>query len=92
MNEPTTPFIYYTQDGRSVRQGHITVTPRAQVIGLRLPFAALIWNRPLGVTVTNEQTNSHHYQPITDPTRLVQWGLYGVVVLLLLINLRKRKA
>ncbi|MFO7537636.1 MAG: hypothetical protein R6X32_06200 [Chloroflexota bacterium] len=84
MSKPTSPFLYYTHDGHTVRQGHLAVTPRSQVIGLKFPFAALIWNRPLGVTIVNEQSKTQHYQPIIDVTRLTQWGFYAVVLLLLI--------
>jgi hypothetical protein len=90
MSEPNSIFLYYTRDGRSVRQGDLTITPHSQVIGLKLPFAALIWNRPAGVTVIDERTNTSHYQPIIDVTRLAQWGFYAVMLFLLLINLKKR--
>jgi hypothetical protein len=92
MSKLTSPFLYYTRDGRSVRQGHLTITPRSQVIGVQLPFAALVWNRPIDVTIVDEQTNSSRYQPIHDITRLVQWGFYGVMLFLLLVNLKKRSA
>lgn len=90
MSKLTSPFLYYTRDGRSVRQGHRIITPRSQVIGVRLPFAAFVWNRPIGVTIVDEQANNSHYQPINDITRLVQWGLYGTSLLVLAISLKKR--
>lgn len=92
MSKQRSPFLYYTRDGRSVRQGHLVITPRSQVIGVQLSFAALVWNRPIGVTIVDEQTNRSHYQPIQDNTRLAQWGLYGLMLLVFLISLRKRSA
>lgn len=89
MNEPTTPFIYYTHDSQSVRLGPITITPRSQVIGLRLPFLNLIWNRPVGVKIYDLRDHSHNYQPIIDLTRLIQWGLYALVLLVWLLTLKK---
>jgi hypothetical protein len=79
-------FLYQTYDGRPLRQGALLVTPRSQVIGLRLPFLSLIWNRPVGVWVQAEQSETGQFQPIVDVTRLIQWGLYGLLFLLLLAN------
>jgi hypothetical protein len=90
MSKLTSPFIYYTHDGRSVRQGHLMITPRSQAIGVQSPFGALVWNRPVGITIVDKQTNSSHYQPINDITRLVQWSLYGISLLVLVISLKKR--
>jgi len=89
MNEPPAPFAYYMHDSQSVRQGPITITPRSQVIGLRLPFLTLIWNRPVGVKIYDLRDHSHDYQPIADVTRYIQWGLYALVLLVWLLNLKK---
>jgi hypothetical protein len=94
MSKSNSIFLFHTHEGQPLRRGTMTVTPQAQVIGLHLPFAALVWNRPIGVTVTDEIAGTSQYYPITDITRLVQWGLYALIPLLLGIQLliRTKKA
>ena len=75
-------FLYYTRNDRTVCRVHTTVTPHSQVIGLRLPFAALIWHRPTGITIGNLHTGQKTYHPILDITRLVIWGFYGILLCL----------
>ncbi len=58
--------------------GRITVTPQSQMFSLRLPFARVVWHRPVGVLV--EQDGQAEQIRVLDLTRLVQLGLLATIV------------
>ncbi len=62
-----------TRAGPTVLRDGTSITPLARAITLRLPFAALVWNRPAAVVVDDGQSSCRI--PIRDVTRLAQWGL-----------------
>lgn len=71
----------------------ITIVPLSKMIMLNLPIVNGVWSRPIGAEVNDGQ--NHQRLPITDITRIVQLGLYGlsalfsVVTLIHLVSTRK---
>lgn len=65
-----------------VRAGELTVTPHSQAVIVRLPgdHGGLIWNRPTAVTVQHPEGRVERL-PVIDVTRLVQIGLFVLVLL-----------
>lgn len=55
------------------------VTPEAQAVGLRLPFAGFIWTRPVAVSVRNKGASERI--PIVDVTRVAQVAIVAAALL-----------
>src|SRR2546425_2768243 len=62
----------------------ITVTPVSKVLSVRLPFAGFVWNRPHAVVV--ERDGRVERIPILDVTRIVQWGLLALALVIRLAS------
>lgn len=58
--------------------GGVTLRPVAWALVVRLPWGALVWNRPAAVLV--ERDGQVRRIPIVDVTRLVQAGLIGAAL------------
>jgi hypothetical protein len=59
-----------------VTVGDLTVTPRARVLAVRLPWGGFVWNRPAAVMV--ERAGTVRRVPVVDVTRILQLGLLGL--------------
>jgi hypothetical protein len=69
--------------GQSIVVHDLTLTPQSQVLIVRLPQSAFVWNRPTAILVErNERIES---LPIVDLTRSIQLGLFGLGVLIITI-------
>ncbi len=70
--------------GQPVTVGHDTITPQAQVLTLRTPIGGFVWNRPVAVLVERAERIERHR--IRDITRILQLGMPGVLVSIILIT------
>jgi len=78
-----------TRDGEPVSVRGMTITPRAQVVSVRVSrFGGFVWNRPVGVSV--ERDGQVEHLPIVDATRwaLVGLGVLSAAVALMMISRR----
>ena len=73
-----------TRTGDAVAVGGVTVTPQARVLTLRLPFATLVWNRPVALLV--RQHGRSTTLPIRDVPLLAQGALLGGAALAVLLG------
>jgi hypothetical protein len=77
--QDSSPFRWQTQTGNIITQGGRTITPRSQVLALRLPVANLsfLWHRPVSVEV-REEDGSQYVLPVIDITRQGLWIILGL--------------
>ncbi|MEW5989331.1 MAG: hypothetical protein AB1791_22110 [Chloroflexota bacterium] len=75
--------------GDPVRVGDIVITLQAQALAIRLPFAGLVWNRPLAVLV--ERDGRQERIPIVNVTRLAQIALLALAVVFLMAGRLARR-
>lgn len=68
---------------------HVTLRSQALVLNLggRRFGSILIWHRPASVVVEEDEHITENTIP--DVTRIVQWSLWGLSALFLLLGLRK---
>jgi hypothetical protein len=71
---------WQTVAGQPVTVGDVTLTPQSQALVIRWPNGGLVWNRPVAILVERGQQTERI--PILDVTRIVQWGLLGVSLIL----------
>ncbi len=80
-----------TRDGEPVTVRGMTVTPRAQVLSVRVPrFGGFVWNRPVGVSV--ERDGQVERLPVVDVTRWAQAGLGVLAAAVALIMMSRRSS
>ena len=65
--------------GRATKVGNLELTPysRATIVHIPGPTGGLVWNRPAGVLVKNENGDETAL-PIRDETRIAQVALIGM--------------
>ncbi|HTO86907.1 MAG TPA: hypothetical protein VMR54_05190 [Thermoanaerobaculia bacterium] len=82
-----------TRIGAPIRHEERVLVPLARTLWLRLPVpvGALVWNRPLGVLVTDGKRPQFLRTP--DRTRQIQWLLWaaGLATAYLLRRTRRRR-
>jgi hypothetical protein len=76
--------------------GEWTITPVARSLRIDLPARSggIIWNRPVGVTISRAGEEPT-WQPIVDLTRLAQlaiWGAVGLVLMIAWLTTSKRRS
>jgi uncharacterized spore protein YtfJ len=76
-----------TVSGQKVAVESLTVTPQSQVLIVRLPIGACVWNRPIAILV--EQNGTAQRLPVVDITRILQLGLLGFSLVLSIVSLVK---
>ena len=69
-----------TESAPAVTMGDVTVTPRAQVLVVSLPFGQLVWKRPADVLV--ERGGRTERIRVMDTTRIVALGLASLIAAL----------
>jgi hypothetical protein len=69
--------------GQSVVVHDLTLTPQSQVLIVRSPWGAVVWQRPTALQV--ERNGRVEQLPIIDLTRLIQLGLVGLGVVIITI-------
>jgi hypothetical protein len=69
---------WHKASGQSVVVHDLTLTPQSQVLIVRFPWGAWVWQRPTSIQV--EQNGRVEQLPIVDLTRLIQLGLVGLGV------------
>jgi len=75
------PLIEFRQAaGESVTAHGFTVTPWSRAIVVRLPFARVVWNRPIGVDVTAD--NVTRRLPIGQASQVYRSPVIGVLIIL----------
>lgn len=75
-----------TVDGESQAVGELEMTPRAQILALRLPFARFVWNRPTAITVSKDGVTEQI--PIVDVTRVAEIGIYIMAAFMVFVAWR----
>ncbi len=77
------PFIELkTKQGKTIRQGNVTITPQAQALTIRFPYGGFVWNRPVAVMV--ERDGRRERFPIFDVTRAAVLAMAGVSAIFML--------
>ena len=87
------PLISYTEKAGPPLQVHSKkITPLHRVLQISPPGlpGGLIWNRPVGLLVEDEQ-GSQHRIPVTDVTRWVIWGFLGAGLAFALLALFRQR-
>jgi hypothetical protein len=80
----STPFISLkTLSSPPLQLGGREVVVHAQALQLRLPFARLVWNRPVAVSI-HQPGAAPRKLPVVDVTRLAQMALLGAAALVAL--------
>src|SRR6266567_4119938 len=69
--------------GQSVVVHDLTLTPQSQVLIIRFPWGAWVWQRSTALQV--ERNGRVEQLPIVDLTRLIQLGLVGLGVVIITI-------
>jgi hypothetical protein len=75
---------WHKASGQSVVVHDLTLTPQSQVLIVRFPWGAWVWQRPTSIQV--EQNGRVEQLPIVDLTRLIQLGLVGLGVVIITIT------
>ncbi len=76
-------FQWQTVSGQSVVvHGHI-LTPQSQMLLIRFPWCAWVWNRPTAMLV--ERNGQVERLPIVDLTRSIQLGFFGLGVVMITV-------
>jgi len=70
--------------GQPMVVNDITLIPQSQVLIVRLPQGAYVWQRP--TTVLVKQGEQVRQMPIVDITRLLQLGLLGFSMLMIIVR------
>jgi hypothetical protein len=78
-------FQWQTETGEPTTIGDVTLTTQSQALILRWPYGGFVWNRPVAVLV--ERGEHSERIPITDVTRMAQWGLLGLSIVFSMITL-----
>lgn len=79
---------WQTNESRAVTAHGITIRPLSQALIIQLPWGSFVWNRPAALLV--DWDGRTEQIPIIDVTRRVQWGLWGLLALVLLISWRRK--
>lgn len=74
--------------GEPVSAHGYTVTPRSRAIIIRLPRARFVWNRPVGVDVTQDGQTVH--VPIGERNRMLPMAMLAVVATVIAVSLFAR--
>jgi hypothetical protein len=78
-------WIWRTYNAPTTEVGAYSITPIAQLIGVRWRGGGWLWQFPLAVEVETEGT--HERLPIPYVTRTAIWLLYGLFTVALLIGI-----
>ena len=74
---------WHKASGQPVVVHDLTLTPQSQVLIVRFPQGAWVWQRPTAMQV--ERNGRVERLPIVDLTRLLQIGLVGLGVVIITI-------
>jgi len=74
--------------GEPVSAHGYTVTPRSRAIIIRLPRARFVWNRPVGVDVTQDGQMVH--RSIGERNRMLPMAMFAVVATVIAVSLLAR--
>jgi hypothetical protein len=79
---------YRESSGEPVSAHGYTVTPRARAIIIRLPRARFVWNRPVGVDVTQDGQTVH--VPIGERNWMLPMAMLAVMATVIAVSLLAR--
>ncbi|HTK09865.1 MAG TPA: hypothetical protein VL485_22015 [Ktedonobacteraceae bacterium] len=86
-------FQWQKVSGQSLVVNDLTLTPQSQVLVVRFPWSAFVWQRPTAILV--ERNGQVERLSIVDRTRSIQLGLWGLGVIIFTvvnsIRLARRK-
>lgn len=88
MERPERTFQWQTALGTPTTVAGTTVTPESRALIVRLPFGGFVWNRPVAVLVEREGQTERI--AIHDVTRILQVGLIGITVFMLIVGASTR--
>lgn len=79
---------WQTVTGQSLNVNGFTLTPQSQVLIIRFPWSAFLWQRPTALLI--EGNGQRKRLPLVDLTRLIHLGLWSLGVLILIVRFVQR--
>jgi hypothetical protein len=82
-------FQWQKASGQAVTVNDMTVTPQSQVLIVRWPRGAFVWNRPTAILV--ERNGQTEQRPIVNVTRTLLLGFVGLSMAFAIASMIRRK-